>query len=106
MDYNFFTLMVAGSFYLFAQLEILRFFIFPMLSDQPRPVKWMTGLNHGREPYFWYTHLNLILGLGVTYFYFQDNFVHISLILALGDAMAALIGRKWGKHKIYGNKSL
>ena len=28
------------------------------------------------------------------------------MVLALGDAMAALIGRRYGKHKIYGKKSL
>ena len=105
IDYTFFSLMLAGSFYLFIQLEILRFFILPQFSTEPKLIRWMSDLNTQREKYLWYTHLNLILGLGLTYFYFNDEFVHMSLILALGDAMAAIVGKKWGQTKIYQNKT-
>ena len=106
IDYTFFSLMLAGSFYLFVQMEILRFFILPQFSTEPKLFRWMSELNTQREKYLWFTHLSLILGLSLTYFYFNDGFVHISLILALGDAMAALVGKKWGRKKIYKNKTL
>lgn len=31
IDYEFFTLMLAGSFYLFVQLELVRYFTLPLL---------------------------------------------------------------------------
>lgn len=66
----------------------------------------MSGLNSSREKDLWYTHLFLILGLSITYFYFEGCLANVSLVLVLGDAMAALIGRRYGKNKVYGKKTL
>ena len=79
----------------------------PFLKLDPMLFKWMGDLNSSREPHFWYTHLFLILGISVTYFYFPANSIaNISLFLILGDAVAAFIGSKYGKTKILNtNKS-
>jgi CDP-diglyceride synthetase len=69
----------------------------------------MEQLNSEREPYFWFTHLSLILGLTLTYTYytastyptFNQNEIQIkenvSVVLVIADAMAAIIGRRYGK---------
>lgn len=47
-------------------------------------------------------------GALLTMLFFQDKMIVVTsfLYLAFGDALAALVGKTYGKHKIYGGKSL
>ena len=44
--------------------------------------------------------------IAVGWGYFHQKWIPILSVVACGDACAALIGKKFGKHKIYGKKSL
>lgn len=102
IDFQLFTLMLAGSFYLFLHLELIRFFILPLFQLHPRLISWMKELNSTREPLLWFTHLFLILGLSTTYYGLEGPLKHMSLVLIVGDAAAALVGRKYGRTRIKG----
>ena len=96
--------MLTGSFYLFLQLEIIRYFLAPLFRIDPKLIKWMGEFNTTREPNFWFTHLFLIMGLSLTYFYFQGSLANASLVLVAGDAAAAIVGRRYGRTRIQGTK--
>ena len=69
----------------------------------------MAQFNSEREKYFWFTHLFLYLGLALPYLYYQNNpLKNIAVIITVGDAMAAIIGTKYGRTKFMGrsNKSV
>jgi CDP-diglyceride synthetase len=72
---------------------------------------WMGQFNT-REKHFWFTHL--FLGLSLLCSYQLPEVIsqrmklspHVALVLIAADAFAAYIGSNYGKHKIYGSKTL
>lgn len=67
--------------------------------------RWMNKFNQ-REKGFWFTHLFLILSLLFSYlmpvlFPYYQNYAHLILILVAADGFAAVIGKSYGKNKIY-----
>ena len=100
INYSLFILMLVGAFYIFYHLELVRYFGGERINQRGM-FGWMHKLNESRERYFWFTHLFLYLGLVLPYLYFRDTpLTNISVILTMGDAMAAIIGTKFGKHKM------
>ena len=66
----------------------------------------MNSFNQKREPHFWFTHLFLIISLATAYTLSKDNQGHIVLCLIAADGAAALMGKHFGRIKIYGEKTL
>lgn len=62
-----------------------------------------------REKYFWFTHLFLILSLQLSYsvslLYFIRGIGHIVLGMIAADGMAALVGKRLGRIKLYKGKT-
>lgn len=68
-----------------------------------------------REPQFWFTHLYLVAALCISYaidlkyLLSQSRLLpvspHIVLVLMAADAMAALFGLKYGKRRMFKNKT-
>ena len=72
---------------------------------------WMGEFNK-REAHFWFTHLFLALSLLCSYqlpsvISPKMKFsVHMVLVFIAADAVAAIIGGKLGRFKIFGNKTI
>ena len=79
----------------FSSMEIDHF---EELKEKIPIIPWMENFNAERERYFWFTHLFLFIGFGFPYlFYGPDPTANIGVILAIGDATAAFMGKKYGK---------
>lgn len=81
-----------------------------MINTIKKPLDWMNEFNT-REKHFWFTHLFLILSLIQSYSpskiaISQRISPHVVLALIAADGLAALIGKKIGKVKIYGQKTM
>ena len=54
-----------------------------------------------RDKFVWITHLHLLIGMSLTYFMSVDRVIRSSsVILPIGDAFAAIIGKKYGRIKV------
>lgn len=121
LDYSadgLFLVALTGAFYILFLLELLRYYRREEYSNGACPLSpadaplvrlwdWMATFTDKRDKHLWVTHLSLFAGMMVTYYSASTSHAlrNMSVVIPIGDAVAALVGLKYGRIRIAG-KSL